>query len=533
MENKKKRQGDNNVVHRVRGLGLSQGLLEVKRELLVLAAPHPPETVPWNMEPVTFEIKTFGVVRQGFVSFGVRLLDTHVSKGDAIQVYFACRNTSTEMEIEWMEMTLWEMVEWTVPKRFGLFGAGRKSRRVLANQRFTLSAPSMEFMDSMGSNISVASSMARTVREETHIRNRQNIYADLQREKNRFSIRVPLVRKRGVFLYRCRCFFLCVLVSFLSLWFLFCVCVCVNVKKETTDTYSGKLVTCTHSLEVKVKTSNMMQDPRVEIPLRLLTYLPNNFGSNRHSVVVSTRFSLASQVSQVSEATQPDSTEPEEEEQGQSERSVERSTRQQEPTAAAEAADTTQTEEQVAGEEEQLQEEETNQQDDDDESNNNNNRDDSSTRIERFHAITSIRSIVMYQNNSSLSTGDAPDGLDDETVSAQSYASSLWSGDTTTAEEEEDSDTELPDQRDDPIPSSNNNVPSIQDLLMEMLMSTQDYEIISTKLEIPEWRDILAKLQPDELGSIVAHVRKEKNLFWICLLVMLTLRRCIKGEFGF
>jgi hypothetical protein len=48
--------------------------------------------------------------------------------------------------------------------------------------------------------------------------------------------------------------------------------------------------------------------------------------------------------------------------------------------------------------------------------------------------------------------------------------------------------------------------PSLARLLREMLASVDDYDIITDKLQDPEWSSLLAAITPDEFGTILAHV---------------------------
>lgn len=182
-------------------------LLSSQLEWAVLAQPQPPTVVPWIMEPLTTSVKTFGVVTKGSISYAIKVFDTHVSKGDALQVYFACRNNTTIVDIEYMEMTLWETFEWNVASigrknnRAATFlpvssGSTRSARRILATQRITDLQTKMTKQRDMNDPLLRGFDI-----KEAHRRNQQELHIELGRTRNKHKIRVPEVRKEG---NRCR-----------------------------------------------------------------------------------------------------------------------------------------------------------------------------------------------------------------------------------------------------------------------------------------------------------------------------------------
>lgn len=67
----------------------------------------------------------------------------------------------------------------------------------------------------------------------------------------------------------------------------------------------------------------------------------------------------------------------------------------------------------------------------------------------------------------------------------------------------QDSETLL---RDTESTESTTASPSLARLLEEMMASVDDYDIITDKLQDPEWSSLLAAITPDEFGTILAHV---------------------------
>jgi hypothetical protein len=62
---------------------------------------------------------------------------------------------------------------------------------------------------------------------------------------------------------------------------------------EIFDDYAGPLVQCTHHLEIRIKTENHVDDPRVRIPLQLKQYTSVQETPNR---VMSQAFAMLPQV---------------------------------------------------------------------------------------------------------------------------------------------------------------------------------------------------------------------------------------------
>jgi hypothetical protein len=54
-------------------------------------------------------------------------------------------------------------------------------------------------------------------------------------------------------------------------------------------------------------------------------------------------------------------------------------------------------------------------------------------------------------------------------------------------------------------------IPSFPNLLDEMLVSVDDFDIVCAKLENPEWRPIFFDLTPEEFGSMIAHVNLDHD----------------------
>jgi hypothetical protein len=54
-------------------------------------------------------------------------------------------------------------------------------------------------------------------------------------------------------------------------------------------------------------------------------------------------------------------------------------------------------------------------------------------------------------------------------------------------------------------------LPSFENLLEEMLVSVDDFDIVCSKLKDPKWRPIFFRMSPDEVGSMLAHVNLDHD----------------------
>jgi hypothetical protein len=62
-----------------------------------------------------------------------------------------------------------------------------------------------------------------------------------------------------------------------------------------------------------------------------------------------------------------------------------------------------------------------------------------------------------------------------------------------------------------PAPFVASSMPSLANLLEEMMFSIDDYDIICNKLNDPNWVQLLAKLTPDDFGRVLAHVNRDSD----------------------
>lgn len=195
-----------------------------EREFVVQSKPSPAELVPYQMEPITQLVKTFGLVSQGTVSFGVNLEDTHVSKGDDLDIYLAARNDST-VNLEIIILTLLEVVEFSTDNREGK-GRTKIVTKVLEEVKVTDSFIGMQRREQVYRN-------TITGIDQLHRDNQHHIFLELQAKTQKANLRVPT---------------------------------------STRDSLSCQLIKCSHFLEIKVMTVQLVDDLKVRVPLMLLNY---------------------------------------------------------------------------------------------------------------------------------------------------------------------------------------------------------------------------------------------------------------------
>lgn len=395
-------------------------------EFDVHARPSPAELVPFHMTPVTHAVKTFGLVSQGTISFGVTLIDTHVSKGDDLEVCIAARNDSA-VDLEHFRLQLHQVVEFSSSSM-----RKQTSSMVLAERIITDAAIGMK------SNHEVWYNNTITGLDQLHDENQQFIYIELQNRESKFTLHVPA--------------------------------------DTTLDSFSGSLIKVTHYLEVKMKTSSMVDDPMVEIPLHLLDYHGVSAGS--------------APVLRVCDRS-TSSLEEQEELRSSQTSSASRSASQVLHDAAEASRDSRPPSSYVAARPRPVNEFTVRPS----RSSDRNDSDSAPAGLQRTISTapsvqvpleamraggTHIEYATMQEEGSS--------GFNDSSLSRTSLSSTMSSQEMSSLEQAEAM------------------LPSLENLLKEMLGSMDDYDILQAKLLDPEWRAILTSISCSEFGSIIAHV---------------------------
>eukprot|EP00566_Odontella_aurita_P006017 CAMPEP_0113576576 /NCGR_PEP_ID=MMETSP0015_2-20120614/28373_1 /TAXON_ID=2838 /ORGANISM="Odontella" /LENGTH=574 /DNA_ID=CAMNT_0000480027 /DNA_START=21 /DNA_END=1742 /DNA_ORIENTATION=+ /assembly_acc=CAM_ASM_000160 len=102
------------VVYKVKAELKGRGMFGTKKteeSISVLSAPLPPQPLPYLAEPQTHKVNLCCCFNRGSITFGARVEDTSIGRGDAVAVDFACKNQSTQ-PIESARVQVVEEVHW-------------------------------------------------------------------------------------------------------------------------------------------------------------------------------------------------------------------------------------------------------------------------------------------------------------------------------------------------------------------------------------------------------------------------------------
>mmetsp|Transcript_4047 Transcript_4047/g.11459 ORF Transcript_4047/g.11459 Transcript_4047/m.11459 type:complete len:966 (+) Transcript_4047:250-3147(+) len=82
-----------------------------KRNFFVASRHLGEEKVPCLYQPQPIQVDKFGIIGRGFFSMGARVDNTQVGRGEAINIFLACRNEAT-VPVERVEVKLIQEVQW-------------------------------------------------------------------------------------------------------------------------------------------------------------------------------------------------------------------------------------------------------------------------------------------------------------------------------------------------------------------------------------------------------------------------------------
>lgn len=439
-----------------------------ERIISIRARPIPPIVVPWMMQPTSHPIRAFGITSKGFIICGFLVNDTHVAPGETLTISFACRNQST-VDVQKMYVKLVETVSWVLDSTKQI----KSVERVLHQQEETMHVPQQQsrdlwFQESIG---------GVTKAEDDFVA----LYNDLKNQKQVLRVKVP-------------------------------------AGDTTNDAYAGPLVKCTHHLEIRIKTENHVDDPRVQVPLQFKQF---QTCSHSHSLLRKQSMMVAPRARRC-----PDESE---------NTSLANSTASQEIPILAERQSHADIYVPSFGE---------------------HNGNDVTAAVGEKED-TAFRSALRNLNFTAASSIPATqesttrDVTNDSTAGASSLPDTRESTTDNTANLSEGkkkstllTQVEIPlsqirtggrirvvrtsaDSGSDSLLSQTSwfdsslhsefskelqaVLPSFENLLQEMLFSVDDFDIVCSKLEDPEWRPIFFRMSPDEFGSMLAHVNMDHD----------------------
>ena len=195
------------------------GDVVVDRPFEVQSAPLPSDIVPCWVEPTTHEIKAYGILNKGFLSLGATVENSRVGRGETLHVSMASRN-ETSVDLTRVRVKLVELVEY----------------RAFSEQA-TLKVDLQKLKDinlpGLHKSKVTKQQVRQTIRDGGYDEQNKryvyrSLYEDLVSRHNRFEIVVP---------------------------------------ESAKDSYDGNLITISHYLKMTFFTNAATDNPSTKIPI--------------------------------------------------------------------------------------------------------------------------------------------------------------------------------------------------------------------------------------------------------------------------
>ena len=195
------------------------GIHKVLQEELpfhILSAPLSGEPVQYMFQPAALELKAAGMIGKGRVSVGASIINSHVGRGEKLNLHLACRNDSTA-EIQRVEIKLLEELEW-----------GKSGRETITHLHHRdVSLPGLDKQ-----RVSRSELINQRADPTSASACYQEIFQDLVSGENCIPLSIPFGAR---------------------------------------DSYKGQIVQISHFLEIKLKTVKIVTNPVIRIPIRIGT----------------------------------------------------------------------------------------------------------------------------------------------------------------------------------------------------------------------------------------------------------------------
>uniref|UniRef100_A0A7S4HXA3 Arrestin C-terminal-like domain-containing protein n=2 Tax=Odontella aurita TaxID=265563 RepID=A0A7S4HXA3_9STRA len=182
----------------------------------VQSAPLPPILYPVMVEPVTKLIANAMRSSKGSITFGVRVSNAHIGRGEDLELRIGCRNDST-VNVERVQAKVKEKVEW--------MGAKESTKEDI------LAIPSI---------VPDAEGLGKKSKTELKEKKKAGVddnYLDIFGEITSSSNDDKLIKLR--------------------------------IPATSRDTFKGQIISVKHILVIKIKTKWGVDDPKIEIPLKV------------------------------------------------------------------------------------------------------------------------------------------------------------------------------------------------------------------------------------------------------------------------
>lgn len=198
-------------------VGVQAGKNTVSQRIIhVQSAPLPSLLYPAMIEPVTKQIKNTMGMSKGSITFGARVTNTHIGRDEDLELRLACRNDAT-VDVDRVQAKVKEIVEWrgeSVVENIlvcpnivpGAEGLGKKSKTELKEKK--RAGVEDNYLDIFGEITSSATAS----------------------DGNSIRLKMPT---------------------------------------NSRDTFKGQVVNVKHLLVIKIKTKWGVDDPKIEIPLKV------------------------------------------------------------------------------------------------------------------------------------------------------------------------------------------------------------------------------------------------------------------------
>jgi len=185
-----------------------------EEEFRVTAAPLPDELVPCLQHPVSQKVKSLHTIDKGMLTIAASVKDTHVGRGNAIELSLSCRNESL-VDIQRVEIKVTEVVV-SEGKYFKEHAFIEKNATI---NGFPCKATNEQ-------NVKEAERRSATERQRQHA----EMYGEIMNDTYIFSFACP---------------------------------------SSVRDSYKGKLFQVNHHVKIKLTTNAMTDNPSIMIPLRI------------------------------------------------------------------------------------------------------------------------------------------------------------------------------------------------------------------------------------------------------------------------
>ena len=193
------------------------GDFHLQRDLQVVSAPLPSDVVPCLVQPITHEVRSFGVVNKVFLSVGASLENSRIGKGETLRVSVASRN-DTSVDLNRVRVKLVELIEY---KALG----EKATLKVDLEKLEDIDLPGLDKTKVSKEQVrqSIQGGFKR-IKGAVY----QAIYQDLVSGSNQFDIVVP---------------------------------------QSARDTYDGNLISISHYLKITFFTEALAVNPSLKIPI--------------------------------------------------------------------------------------------------------------------------------------------------------------------------------------------------------------------------------------------------------------------------